>query len=132
MPDIAVIASVLTSLKTASDIAKLVKDSGSTLAQAEFKLKLADLVGALADAKMQIAEIQDFVLEKDQTIRKLENQIALKGAVEWDGKVYWVVEDGRPKDGPYCQRCYDVNGSLVRLQEWGGGVRACLACDKTY
>ncbi len=132
MPDIAVISSVLSSVKTATDIAKLIKESGNRLEQAEFKLQLAELISALADAKIQMAEIQELVIEKDKKIKALEEEIQLKGNIEWDGTMYWLVEDGQRKDGPFCQRCYDVDKTLVRLQDWGDGVKVCMACEKNY
>ena len=48
----AAISSVLSSIKAATDIAKLVRESGLTLEKAEVKLKLAELVEKLADAKL--------------------------------------------------------------------------------
>ena len=72
MPDVATINSILTSVKTASEIAKLLKDSDISLEKAETKLKLADLVSSLADVKLEAAKIQDLLLEKDRRIKKLE------------------------------------------------------------
>ena len=52
MPDIATIAAALNSLKTATDIVKFIRESDLSIERAELKLKLADLVGALAEAKL--------------------------------------------------------------------------------
>jgi hypothetical protein len=53
------ISAILTSVKTATDIAKLLKASDVSLEKAETKLKLADLIGALADVKMQLADVRE-------------------------------------------------------------------------
>ena len=136
MPDLAIITSALSSIKTAADIAKLIKDSGSSLEKAEIKLKIADLIGSLADAKMEIATIQTDLIEKDQEILELQNQLKLQKAVEWDKPYYWIV-DGDTKDGPFCQQCYDKNKQLIRLQGGGKNYWYCQTCkskvaDKNY
>ena len=62
MVDMAAISQVLSSIKAASDIAKLLKETDISLEKAETKLKLAELVGALADAKLELAEVQNLLL----------------------------------------------------------------------
>jgi len=44
---------------------KLLRETDVSLEKAETKLKLAELVGALADAKLELAEVQNLLLEKD-------------------------------------------------------------------
>jgi len=66
MPDIATISSILTSIKTATEIAKFLKDTNISLERAETKLKLAEMVSALADARLKTAEIQELLIEKDK------------------------------------------------------------------
>ena len=51
MEPITVIATAISSLKTETEIATLLKTSDETFIKAELKLKLADLMNALADAK---------------------------------------------------------------------------------
>ena len=61
----------MSSIKAASDIVKLVRESGLTLEKAEVKLKLAELVEKLAAAKLELASIQDLVHEKERLISEL-------------------------------------------------------------
>ena len=42
------------------------------------KIKLADLVSSLADAKLEAAKIQDLLLEKNRRIKELEEAQVLK------------------------------------------------------
>ena len=56
--DIAAIGSLLGSLKTATEITKFIRESDVSLEKAETKLKLAELVSALADAKLEAVEVQ--------------------------------------------------------------------------
>jgi len=60
------IAVAVGSVKSAIEIAKLLKDSAGSFDKAEVKLQLAELIGSLAEAKIQIAEIQEALLERDR------------------------------------------------------------------
>ena len=130
MPDLTTITAALSSIKTATDIARLIKDSGTSLEKAEIKLQTAELIGALADAKIEIATIQTDMLEKDQAITDLSNQLQIKKSVTWDKPYYWV-EKGEKKDGPFCQHCYDVDNKLIRLQGGGKNTWRCQACKSS-
>ena len=81
MPDIAAIGSVLSSLKTATEIAKFLRDTDVSLERAELKMKLADLTGALADAKIEMSSIQDALLDREARIKDLEASFARKDTV---------------------------------------------------
>jgi len=129
--DISAISAVLGSIKTATDIAKLIKDSGISLKDAETKLKLAELISALADAKIEIAEVEQTLIDKDSELRKLRDQLEIKGKTLWDPPYYWVIDNDK-KEGPYCQQCYDKNRDLIRLQNISRGVWQCLTCEHTY
>lgn len=131
MPDIATIGAALGSIRSAYDIAKIIKDSSSSLAEAEVNLKLADLINALAEAKFEIAEVQDLLLEKDRAIKELEEELKLKANREYEPPYYWLNKEDGTKDGPYCQPCFDTGGRYIRLQAEGNGSWRCLAC-KTY
>lgn len=58
MADIATISAIFSSVKTATEIAKLIKDSNTSLEEAEIKLKMAELISALADIKIELSEVQ--------------------------------------------------------------------------
>ena len=131
MTDLAGVSLVLSSIKAATDIARLLKDTNLSLEKAEAKLKLAELVGALADAKIQIAEVQDILLEKEAKIKKLEERADTKKNVVWESPWYWHVDGGK-KDGPFCQQCYDKDGTLIRLQCYRNSYWMCLNCKNGY
>ncbi len=130
MTDISTIGAILGSIKTATDLAKLIKNSSSSLEEAEIKLKIAELINALADAKIEIAEIQTILLEKDNLISELRKQLELEASVVWEKPYYWKIE-GDEKDGPFCQNCYDTEKKLIRLQEGGTNPWRCQSCGKS-
>lgn len=130
MSEIVAISSVLSGIKTATDIAKLLRDTDFSLKKAEQKLKLADLVSALADAKMQVAEVQDLIAERDEKIKGLEETIEIKGKLKWEAPYYWLVD--KETDGPFCQQCYDKDRELIHLQGNGEGYWNCKTCKNYY
>ncbi|EGR0050425.1 hypothetical protein NMS01_003808 [Vibrio cholerae] len=137
MADIATISAVLGSLKTAHDLATIIKTSGNSLEQAEVKFKLADLIYALAEAKMELAKIHGLLIEKDEEIRSLRTQIDEKGNLVYEAPYYWL-RNLDAKDGPFCQKCKDVDDLYVRLQKrLSPGIWHCTNCkthvsDKDY
>jgi hypothetical protein len=137
---IGTIATVLTSVKAATEIAKLIKDSATSLEEAEIKLKFAELISALADVKIEIAEVQEMIVVKDNEIKELKLRQKLKASIIFENRCYFTMDDGK-KTGPFCQSCYDNDGKLVRLQDnhrgsFSGIVGAdwfdCKICKATY
>jgi len=130
MPDIASIAAIFSSLKAATDIAKLLKEADLSLEKAEHKMKLAELINALADAKIEASGIQETLNLKDSEIRELKQALNIQKNLKYEDPAYWLVE-GDNREGPFCQRCYDDGRKLIRLQV-DGGIFQCKACDSTY
>ncbi len=131
MPDIAAVGSVLASVKTATEIVKLLRESDASLASAETKLQLAELVHALADAKLEIAGIQELLLEKDSFIRELKEQSETHQNLNWEDPVYYLQTD-QGKEGPFCPQCYDSDRKSIRLQTSEPGSWHCLTCEKSF
>jgi hypothetical protein len=129
--DFATISAALGSLKTATEIAKFFRDSDLSLEKAESKLKLAELISALADAKIQISDIQLAMSEKENELRELKNQSELQASLKWDDPYYWRV-DGGSKEGPFCQPCYDKQKLLSRLTLVEQGSWNCRVCNQFF
>lgn len=133
MVEILQITSVIVGLKNALDIAKLIYDSDASLAKAEAKMKLVELMTALSDAKITMASIQEAVAEKDTEIKRLKRELETRESLVWEPPYYFTkIENGR--DGPYCQNCYDSDSKLIRLQPVGSndGYWMCHNCDSRY
>ena len=131
MPDITSISAILSSIKAASDIAKLLKDADLSLEKAELRLKLADLISALADARIEMAAVQETLNSKDQQIRELQEAFRIKSQLQYEQPYYWLVENGQ-RTGPYCQNCYDKDQKLIRLQGYDNGYWDCKACGHNF
>ena len=135
MPDIAAIASALTSIKTATDIVKLFRETDITFEKAEQKLKLAELIDALAETKISLSEVQDIVREKDSEITQLRDALETKATVVrfWDG-IYFATEAGKPNGDPHCLRCWNEHHKLRELVQAPGehGIHVCASCKAKY
>jgi ribosomal protein L37AE/L43A len=131
MTEIAALTTILGSIKTATEIAKLIKDSDLSFEKAETKLKLADLISALADAKIEAAELQRLIFDKDEKIKELEEALKIKQNLRYEDPYYWLDVDTK-KEGPFCQTCYDSDGKLIRLQGAGEGYWICNVCKNEY
>jgi len=93
--DMTSVSAVLGSIKTAADIAKLIKESDVSLEKAESKLKLAELISALADAKIQIADVQQLLMEKDAELKAATERLEVKEILQWESPYYWLTIRGQ-------------------------------------
>lgn len=125
------LATLVSSLKVATDIAKLLKDSDLSYEKAEMKLKLSELIGALADAKIEMADVQGLLQEKDAAIKHLQDKMSLDNSFVFERPFYWRIISGE-KDGPYCQKCFDADKKHIHLQGGNNDFWICLECDSTY
>ena len=107
-------------LKTAWEVAKALKVATDAIDDAQIKLQMAELISALADARVEAAE-------NAEKIAELEKALNTKADLKFDGKVYFMP-DG---EGPFCPTCFDKEGSLIRLQHWDD-TWACFNCKHHY
>ncbi|BBE52072.1 hypothetical protein OYT1_ch2560 [Ferriphaselus amnicola] len=114
--------------------------------------------GATVEAQEKIMELREGVLELQEEnaflksqISELREQIKIKSHLDFADGVYWLWEEDEAGDplikiGPFCQRCYDDENKLVRLQsktiphvDVYGDTRSpdvkyhtCLKCRSNY
>jgi hypothetical protein len=101
---------------------------------------IMDLIkkGATYEAQEKIMELregalnlQDENIELKKKIKELESKLEIKENLEYIKPSYWLV-NGDNRDGPYCQRCYDVEKILVRLQGGKNDIWRCKSCNSAY
>ncbi len=135
MPDLTAIGAVLSSLKTATEIAKFIRESDVSIEKAELKLKVADLIGALADVKLELVELQDTFASKDQRIKQLEEAFETKDTLVRKYDAYYKADpDGMPLGAPYCLRCWesDHKQRLLVHDAKDFRTRLCTSCGHRY
>ena len=135
MPDIAAISAILGSLKTATEIAKFIRESDLSLERAELKLKVADLVGALADVKLELVGLQETFAAKEQRIKELEEAFQAKDRLVRQHDAYYRTdEQGKPVGVPFCLRCWENEHKHRQLvhdaKEYR--IRLCTSCGHRY
>jgi len=102
------------------DIVDLLK-KGSTIEAQEKIMELRE--GALA--------LQEENLNLKGRIQELETDLKKKNEIQWESPFYWTIA-GDSKEGPFCQKCYDSESKLIRLQRIEKGNWHCKSCNNNY
>ena len=78
--------------------------------------------GATVEAQEKIMELREYIIalkeeniELRDKISKLESAENIKRNLEFRDGRYYLKKEG-VEDGPYCQRCWDADEKLIRLQ----------------
>jgi hypothetical protein len=135
MPDMATITAVLGNLKTATDIARFIRESDASIERAEVKLKIADLISALADVKIELVALQEAFTEKERRLKELEEAFQEKGRMVRRYDAYYQAdEEGEPAGVPFCLRCWENDHKRRQLvhdaKEYR--LRVCTGCGHRY
>jgi len=67
---------------------------------------------------------------REEIVRLKKNQ-EIKGKLRAEGQrevVYYLHEANGTKDGPFCTTCWDVDGKLVRVIDYGDYSYSCSYC----
>jgi len=135
MPDFATISAILSSVKTATEIAKFIRDGDISIERAELKLKIADLIIALADVKSELVELQETFSEKERKIKDLEAAFEAKDTLIRFNDAYYKKDDaGKAIGSPFCLRCWE-NEHLQRQLVTAAKdyrTRVCTSCGHQY
>jgi hypothetical protein len=106
-------------------------DQFKELAALAQKVQNIELYKKLVSFQSEMFALQEENRDLKESIRQLQEKLNLKAKVVWQRPFYWM-QDGDERDGPYCQKCYDSEGKLVRLQRRESGTEwDCLQC-KSY
>lgn len=132
---LAELSATYTALKAAGEIAKIVVAADKQLSEAELKMRLADMMGALSDARMSLASVQEEIDGRDAEIGRLKEALEHKASVRKDGNAYYEVdESGEPVGEPYCMHCYQSRHILRILVQprLSGEEGFCATCKTRY
>ena|SRR6185312_12056160 len=135
MPDPVTITAILGNLKVAIDIAKAIRSSDVSIERAELKLRLAEMIGALADAKIEVIEVQELLAEKDKQLLALEAAFQSKDALVKHYDAYYAVgPNGGAIGEPFCAHCWQVEHRKYSLanDSKDNFVRVCISCSHKY
>ena len=132
MDPITAIVTALSGIKTATEIAQLLKTSDDAYLKAELKLRMAELMIALADTKIAISELKEIIQKKDDEISLLSSKNKEIDSLIFIEPIYRKKLENGEYEGYYCQRCYDVDKKVVRLIKHNSDSYYCNECKNTY
>jgi hypothetical protein len=104
-----------------------VVDKVKELAVLAQKVQSVELYERLVSFQSEILALQNENRDLLDQVRGLKERLDLRARMIWRRPSYWT-EDGETLDGPFCQRCYDVEGKLVRLQGGDNDLWYCCQC----
>ena len=135
MSDFGTITAVLSNIKVATDIAKALRESDISIERAELRLKLAEMIGALADAKMEIIDIQQLLTEKESQLAALEEAFQSKDSLLKRYDAYYLADSkGDPIGAAFCMNCWQIRHKKYNLHYTASDVhtKVCGACNTKY
>ncbi len=135
MPDPASIVTGLAALKHAVDIAKALRQADQSLATAELKLKVVELLGEIVEAKTAMVEVQEIVRDKDSEVARLKDALRIKGEVVKAGDAIFLKDpDGKVRGDAMCLHCWTSQARLNPLVGFAGDRHryVCHACKSCY
>jgi hypothetical protein len=89
---------------------------------------MAELISALADAKIEAAE-------STERIAELQHLINSKQTLNFEDGVYFRNDDNDGKVGLFCATCYDSTSKEIRLQHVPGAIFGdwnCRVCNGSF
>lgn len=108
------LGAVFTGMKNIYD---MMKESGNTSVSEQ----LWDLSGKLLEVQNILLKLQQENIALRDKLSTVSEQLRIKEALVPFESMYWIEDEGRISDGPFCTYCCDKNKDLVRLQRTGEG-----------
>ncbi len=133
--DIASITSAYSALKSIKELGTSILDAKIDSEAKERVNQVLDKLGTIQDTLFYIREELLRLQEENQnlkgTIKKQEEKLSTKEKLIWEKPNYWLKENDS-KDGPFCQKCFDADQKLIRLQGGHNDVWKCQQCKSVY
>lgn len=91
----------------------------------------AELYQKIVDLRDEIFELKEENLNLKEKIKNLVEEKKVSEKMFFEAPFYWKM-DGDKKDGPYCQKCYDDDKKLIRLQALEKEYWQCCVCKNYF
>ena len=115
----------LTALKQTIDITKDLRNIDSKISDAEFKLKIADIVDKLLDAKQALIDAQERELSLTREIADRREKASIRGRMkDQNGLLYEIGENDEKLGEPFCNLCFVKEERLFRMRHHPAQVMA--------
>jgi hypothetical protein len=118
--------------RTAAPAVPLIRDSGISLDKAEVKNRISDLYVALADLKMEAADVREPRVQKDAGIAELAALELKPILVRQNDGYYEKDENGNPRGDSFCPRCWELDHRALHLARADHNSNYCPTCKAVY
>lgn len=126
------VGAAIASLNAALTIAKAMRQVEKDYDAAVLRGQIVDLMGAVADAKVELLDAQEQLQAKDHEIKRLTESVKAKAElIEVNGYMFAKDEAGTPKGLPFCPACLD-KGTQMRPARSLNNMFVCPACKAMY
>lgn len=127
MPDFGYAAAAMAAFDSLLEKAKLLVGISQRLKDSDITIAISDLNLALANANMELAKVVNDNARLMSELKKAQDIIRIRPNVIREDNHYKLTKplEGY-SEGPFCMRCFDVDGILVNL--FHGSDR--LICDE--
>ncbi len=122
------------SIKAGADLLRGVLTADKALSEAEWKLKLADAIGLLADARMAIVDAGNKTSDLEAEVSRLREALQSKATLVRHHGVYFKAgADGVAEGDAYCPHCIEVDAMQVHIVRPINMVNAyCPRCKNVF
>ena len=126
---------VVALIQQAMEAARKIRELAKTVENADFKMALAELTDALAEAKLESVDLKIALADARQQAADLEAKLQQKQHGE--PQVVDGLYEFPDKDGRFCTRCWDVDQRQVRVADMPSqfhfaGRWRCPGCQAKY
>ena len=106
----------LSSLKTAADLLKLVRESlkSNEMKQDDLAGKIGEVYDYIIDSKDSLLNAKEQIQNLHEENRGLKAQLKKRTEIKHALGAYWTVDDG-----PFCRLCWELHEKKVRLTSDG-------------
>ena len=130
------VGAIIGGIEKAIEIGNTVVKIGDTLKSAELKMETANLMIALADAKVATAGLTELLSQKDSEIKSLKDKLKFKEKLVFVKEAYFEVDqNNKPTGDPYCMNCWETKAQAVHLILHGAPdspYKNCPACGTRF
>lgn len=108
-------------------------DNAKEVAELVRKYNDLDLYDKIVDLRDEIFNLKEENISLKEKNKELEEAFKIKGNIEREGNVYFLVESDGNKRGPFCLTCWDDDRKLINVTKErvsGKYVFICGRCNK--
>jgi len=123
---------ITTTLATVKAIAGVAKEAGKIALYNDIISLQSTIMEMIADNTQTVQENAKLTRENvdlRDRVSELERQLTTRDEMEFRKDAYWRVREGKPDEGPFCQKCFDGQGKISWMTDRGNGFTCCAVCS---